>query len=79
MKVSIFNTPPTQITMDAANRQIRLYKSHIRYLKSMADAILDQITDGENLGKPEEYLNQLRNDYDEFMYKIACAVDVHNQ
>jgi hypothetical protein len=45
----------------------------------MADAILDQITDGENLGKPEEYLNQLRNDYDEFMYKIACAVDVHNQ
>ena len=45
----------------------------------MAAAILDQIADGENLGKPEEYLNQLRSDYVEFVYKIACAVDAHNQ
>jgi autotransporter translocation and assembly factor TamB len=65
--------------MDAANRQIRLRESHIRYLKSMAAAILDQIADGENLGKPEDYLNQLRHDYAEFMYNLALAVDVHNQ
>ena len=65
--------------MDTANRQVRLRESHIRYLKNMAAAILDQIADGENLGKPDEYLNQLRNEYDEFIYKIACAVDAHNQ
>jgi autotransporter translocation and assembly factor TamB len=81
MKVIALSTPPTYTTatMDAANRQIRLRESHIRYLKSMAAAILDQIADGENLGKPEEYLNQLRADYVEFVYKIACAVDAHNQ
>ena len=80
MKVCIFSTPPHHHkTMDAANRQIRLRESQIRYLKNMAAAILDQIADGENLGKPEEYLNQLRSDYVEFVYKIACAVDAHNQ